>query len=120
MELNYKLIGVRLRAVRLKKGYTQEYLSEQSDISATHYSKIESGGTKLSLPCLVRVCNALGITPDEVLMDSVDSGTPKLLKEAAAVFSGCTPNEIFLMLSIAESLKKSLNIKNLKLTSKYE
>ena len=116
MELNYKLIGVRIRAFRQKKGYTQEYVSERADISPPHYSKIESGGTKLSLPCLVRVCNALGITPDDVLMDSVDNSAPELLKEVGAVFSKCTPDEIFLMLSVADTLKKSIDLKKLNLT----
>jgi transcriptional regulator with XRE-family HTH domain len=116
MELNYELIGVRLRAVRLEKGFTQERTSELADVSPQHYSKIESGGTKLSLPCLVRICNALEITPDDVLMDSVDKSAPQLSKEIAFVFSGCTNDEMFLMLSVAENLKKSLRIKRLRLT----
>jgi transcriptional regulator with XRE-family HTH domain len=118
MELNYNLIGVRLRAVRMAKGYTQEFLSERANVSPQHYSKIESGGTKLSLPCLVRICNALGITPDEILMDSVDNSTPRLLKEAENLFNNCTSDEIFLMLSLAETVKKSLQVKNLKLSPK--
>jgi len=119
MELNYKLIGVRVRAVRVKKGITQEKLSEQVGISPQHYSKIESGGTKLSLPCLVRICNALEITPDEILMDSVNKGTPELIKEAAEFFSGCSKDEIYLILSIAETFKSSLEVKKLALIN-YE
>ncbi|MCL2197567.1 MAG: helix-turn-helix transcriptional regulator [Defluviitaleaceae bacterium] len=112
MDINYALIGMRIRAVRLKRGYTQELVSERADVSPPHYSKIESGRTKLSLPCLVRICNALEITPDEILMDSVDNSTPTLIKEVAAVFSGCTGDEIFHMLSVAQALKKSMQIRN--------
>ena len=32
-DLNYKLIGKRLRAIRQKRGLTQEQLSELADIS---------------------------------------------------------------------------------------
>ena len=116
MELNYKLIGVRVRAVRLEKGYTQEYTSELADISPQHYSKIESGGTKLSLPCLVRISNALGITPNDLLMDSVDNSAPELSKEIAAVYSDCSQDEIFLMISQAKNIKNTLKLKNIKLT----
>ena len=35
-ELNYALIGTRLRAVRLKRGFTQEYVAEHAGISAQH------------------------------------------------------------------------------------
>jgi len=116
IELNYKLIGIRLRAERIKKKYTQEYLSELSGISPQHCSGIECGSAKLSLPCLVNICNALKITPNDILMDSVDNSTPQLLKEAEIIFSDCSKDEIFLMLSIADCLKKSMKIKNIQLT----
>ena len=111
MELNYALVGIRNRAARLKKEYTQERTSELADISPQHYSKIESASTRLSLPCLVRICNVLEVTPDEILMDSVSQATPQLLKNVAAVYSDCSNDEIFLMLSVAENLKKALRLK---------
>ena len=113
MELNYQLAGVRIRAARLKKKYTQERVSEFADISPQHYSKIESGSTRLSLPCMVRICNVLDVTPNDLLMDSVACATPQLMANVAAVFSDCSHDEIYLMLSMAEHLKKSLRMKNL-------
>ena len=112
MELNYTLVGVRIRAARNKKGYTQERTAELADVSPQHYSKIESASTRLSLPCLVRICNVLDVTPDEILMDSVSHATPQLLKNVAAVFSDCSNDEIYLMLSTAESVKNALRVKN--------
>lgn len=112
IELNYRLIGMRLRAIRQKRGYTQELLAELADISPQHCSGIETGGAKVSLPALVRLCNALDARPDEVLMDSVPvAAKPGLLKEVESVFSDCSSDELFLMLSQAENLKKALRIK---------
>ena len=119
IELNYSLIGERLRAVRLKRGYTQEQLAERAGISAQHCSGIECGNAKVSLPALVRLCNALDATPDEMLMDSVDLVTPQLIEHVARIFSDCTPDEIYLMLSQAENLKKGLRTKNI-LTNKQK
>lgn len=113
IELNYQLIGKRLRVIRQKRGYTQELVSERAEISPQHYSGIECGSAKVSLPALVRLCNALDATPDEILMDSVTRVTPLLLNEVAEVFSDCLPDEIFLMLSQADSLKKNLRLKNI-------
>ena len=113
LELNYTLIGVRLRAARLKKGYTQEYVAECAGISAQHCSGIECGSAKVSLPALVRLCNALAITPDSVLMDSVTHATPQLTVEIAELFADCTPDERYLMLSQAENLKRKLRVKNI-------
>lgn len=113
IELNYTLVGIRLRAVRLKREYTQEYVAERAGISAQHCSGIECGNAKVSLPALIRLCNALDVTPDEILMDSVSGSTPQLMANVAAVFSDCSNDEIYLMLSVADSLKKSLRLKNL-------
>ena len=66
IELNYKLIGQRLRAIRKSRGLTQEEVAERADISPQHCSGIENGSAKVSLPALVRLCNALDATPDEV------------------------------------------------------
>ena len=113
IELNYSLIGERLRAVRLKRGYTQEQLAESAGISAQHCSGIECGNAKVSLPALVRLCNALGATPNEILMDSVDRVTPQLTEHVANIFSDCSPDEIYLMLSQAENIKKGLRTKSI-------
>lgn len=113
IELNYKLIGKRLREIRKKRGYTQEEVSERAGISAQHCSGIECGSAKVSLPALIRLCNALDATPDEILMDSVVQVTPLASKEIVEVFSGCTADEMFLMLSQAKSIKEALRLKGL-------
>jgi len=109
IELNYKLIGERLRSVRLKKKFTQEYVAEKSGISAQHCSGIECGNAKVSLPALVRLCNALDVSTDDILMDSIKKRTTQQLDEdVASVFSDCSSDEVYLMLSQAKNLKKAL------------
>lgn len=116
IELNYQLVGKRLRAIRKKRGYTQERLAEMAGISPQHCSGIETGSAKVSLPALVELCNALGATPDEVLLDSVPAAAkPGLMKEVAAVFSDCSADEIYLMLAQAKSIKEALRIKGISL-----
>ena len=113
MTMNYKLIGTRIKNLRLSQSLTQEELAERSDISPQHISHIENAGTKLSLPCLVNVCNALGVTADKILCDSLPQSEVHLLNDVNKVFSDCNSTEIYLMLSIAEKLKKSIRLKNL-------
>ncbi len=115
IELNYKLIGQRLRAIRKSRGLTQEELAERADISPQHCSGAENGSAKISLPALIRVCNALDATPDEILMDSVKKPSPMMVqKDIANVFADCTADEVFLMLSQARSLKEALRAVHLK------
>lgn len=114
IELNYRLVGQRLRALRKKRGYTQEQLAEMAGISPQHCSGIETGGAKVSLPALVQLCNALEATADEVLFDSLPAAArPGLLREVENVFSDCSADELYLMLSQAKGLKEALRVKGL-------
>lgn len=112
--LNYQLIGKRLRAIRKKRGYTQEQLAEMAGISPQHCSGIETGGAKVSLPALVQLCNALDTTLDEVLLDSIQvAAKPGLMREVEAVFSDATADEMYLMLSQAKSIKEAVRVKGI-------
>lgn len=117
IKLNYRLVGERLRAIRKKRGYTQEQLAEMADISPQHCSGIETGGAKVSLPALVQLCNALEATTDEVLFDSVPAAEkPGLLREVETVFSDCSAVEVYLMLAQAKSMKEALRAKGILFT----
>ena len=58
--IDYKSIGVRIRAVRLEKKLTQEQLAEAAGVGVTHISHIETGNSVPSLQVMVDIINALG------------------------------------------------------------
>lgn len=117
MELNYSLIGERIKKIRKSQKITQDRLSELAGISPQHLSQIESAKTKLSLMTLVNLCNALNVTTDKVLFDVLTADTPQEINsDIAEVFKDCTDDEVYLMLSVASSLKKSIRLKKIKLT----
>lgn len=114
IELNYKLIGKRLRAIRKKRKLTQEEVAELANLSAQHISGIERGSAPVSLPALVRLCNVLKTTPDGVLLDSVATLVkPNLIREVEAVFADATADEMYLMLAQAKSIKEAVRAKKL-------
>lgn len=59
--MKYYEIGQRIRRYRKACGLSQEALAEKAGISATHMSHIETGNTKLSLPVLVKIAEALSV-----------------------------------------------------------
>ena len=71
MELDYKAIGKRVKIARIKADMTQERLAELAGISPTHMSNIETGTTRVSLSAIVNLANALSVTSDDLLCDSV-------------------------------------------------
>ena len=113
-ELNYKLVGQRIRAMRKKRGMTQEQLAELAEISPQHCSGIETGAAKVSLPALVKIANALNASMDELLLDSISAvEKPSLMKEVETVFGDATPDETYLMLAQAKSIKEAVRVKGL-------
>ena len=113
-ELNYKLVGQRIRAIRKKRGMTQERLAELAEISPQHCSGIETGAAKVSLPALVKIANALNASMDELLLDSISAvEKPSLMKEVETVFGDATPDETYLMLAQAKRIKEAVRVKGL-------
>ncbi len=61
------LFGERLRSKRNKLGFTQEYVSEQIDVSLRYYQMIEQGEKSVSLDTLIKLSQALTISVDYLL-----------------------------------------------------
>ena len=117
MELNYALIGARIKRIRKSQKLTQERLSEMAGISPQHMSQIESAKTKLSLPTLINICNALNVSANKILCDLLSADNVEQIgADIAETFKDCTADEIYLMLSVADSVKRSIRTKRIKLS----
>ena len=60
MNIDYKLIGERIKRTRKAKGMTQEVLAERLNVSIGYVSQVERGITKISLDLLGAVSAILG------------------------------------------------------------
>ena len=69
----YEDFGRRVRQQRIALQMTQEKLSECAGISLSFLGHIERGTRKASLDTVIRLCNALQVSPSILLQDSLDS-----------------------------------------------
>ena len=60
MNIDYKLIGERIKRMRKSNGVTQEVLAERLDVSIGYVSQVERGITKISLDLLAAISTVLG------------------------------------------------------------
>lgn len=111
MELDYKSIGQHIRSCRLRTGISQEQLAEQTGISPTHMSNIETGTTRVSLTTLVSIANALGVTADTLLCDSLTHARAPYERAYDELLSDCNAHELRLITSTASALKAALRTK---------
>ena len=108
MELDYQAIGIRIRRFRKEKGITQQTLAEWSGQEPSNISHIERGATKLSLPTIVNIANALDVTVDDLLCDSLEQSKAIFEGELSSLLSDCSPREMKIITSTVRTLKESL------------
>ena len=68
MYYNLKQSGARIREKRKERGYKQEQLAEQLDISANHLANIEAGRKGLSVELLVELADNLDVSLDYLIL----------------------------------------------------
>ena len=63
----YRMVGKRVRQLRLQRCLTQEQLAERAGISTSFLGHIERGSRKLSLDSFCRIARALDCTANDLL-----------------------------------------------------
>lgn len=108
MDINYADIGKRIRQERCGRSFTQEKLAEKIGISVTHMSNIENANTKLSLPVLVDIANALDCDSNVLLFGSLKNNKNSAETIVSELLSDCTTEERVVIIDTVNALKKSL------------
>jgi transcriptional regulator with XRE-family HTH domain len=60
-------LGLSVRRLRLKLGYSQEVLAERAGLHRTYVGGVERGERNVSLENIVRIARALEVTPSRLL-----------------------------------------------------
>lgn len=107
MIIDYESIGINVKKFRTGKGLTQSKLAEISGIEPSNISHIERGATKVSLPTLVSIANALEVSLDEIIYDSLVKNEHIKMKLIDELIKDCTSDE---MSAVIDIVKTTLNI----------
>lgn len=70
--MDYVALGQNIRKYRNLAGLRQEDLAELCECSNSHIGQIENARTVPSLDIVVHVANALKVTVDQLLKESID------------------------------------------------
>ena len=107
-ELDYAAIGRRIRGARKRLNMTQEKLAELTGLSVPHLSNIENGKTKLSLPALVKIANALESSLDALVHDSLKVTQEAFDKDFKDLLEDCSMKEKGFIYNLAKEAKNGL------------
>lgn len=81
MVLDYEEIGRNIRKYRLTLNLKQKDLAEKINMTEQHVSHIENASTKLSLPTLVAIANALSVDCNSLLGTTLIGAQEKMKRE---------------------------------------
>ena len=93
MTIDYSAVGKRISLIRKNRGMTQEQLAEKAELSNIYISHIENSRSIPSLETLMKLCSALDITPDEVLLGTKQDMENYLQSDIPKKLILCTPKE---------------------------
>lgn len=108
MIVDYEAIGLRVKIARIKAKMSQETLAERTGFSTTHISNIETGNTKLSLPAVMSIANALSVPVEQLLCDNVVYSGHIFKQEAQELLKDSSPEETRILLDILKGAKEAL------------
>ena len=108
MALNLIQIGKRIGAIRKHRGLSQQKLSESINCSPTYISYIEGGLKCMSLDTFVSIANALQVSADELLMDSIENTIMVSNHEFESIIADCSEYEKRILLEVALAVKQTI------------
>ena len=105
MEINYALIGKRIRETRKQRGLSAEELAEIADLSTVYISYIENAKRKPSLESLIKISNALEITIDELLYGNLLYNPTEYQTDIDLLMADCTSTEKRYIFEVLSAIK---------------
>ena len=75
---DFSTIGNKLYSIRKRTGLTQAEVAEAAELSTRTYADIERGSVNMRIETVLKICEALHITPDEIF---TEENTPVMFKQ---------------------------------------
>ncbi|MCI9056453.1 MAG: helix-turn-helix transcriptional regulator [Oscillospiraceae bacterium] len=108
MGINYAAVGAKIRGFRRRNGLSQAELSELVGCCPAYISHIERGKKIMSMETLVSLANALQVSTDELLADSLEYPPAAFHHAFAPVVADCSAYERQFLLRVISEIKRAL------------
>ena len=105
---NFSTIGDRLFSIRKRMGLTQAEVAEAAELSTRTYADIERGSVNMRIETVLKICNVLHITPDEILTTDNSSISEKQ-QELWERLNSCSSKDKETALKLLSVYLESLN-----------
>ncbi len=103
-DIDYGLIGKRIKETRKQLKISQAELAEMTGLSVSYISNIETGYKKASLSSLISIANAAGISVDELLYGNQESYKADYHVDTDLLIGSCNHSEKRFVYLLAEAV----------------
>ena len=107
--LDNATFGKRIREARHQRKMTQEQLAEKADIGLYYLGEVERGVKTPSLKVFVAIADALNVSTDSLLRDSVSTGNVYVNNEITKRLDRLTPKQRAGAVEILDAYIKALD-----------
>ncbi len=87
-------IGQRIKYFREKQKLTQAKLAEKAEMDSNNISRIERGEAVPSIETVLKLCNGLSVSPNDLLMFEYCAPVNELTGEIADLLKDCNEDEL--------------------------
>lgn len=100
-------IGNKILEIRKHIGRTQAEIAEKAGIADRTYADIERGNVNMRIETLLKICEALNVTPDDILTEE-NKAVRIRQEDVAEKFAACSEIEKQTALSIIDAYLRSV------------
>ena len=93
MAVDYVKLGKRISWFRNKANYSQEFFCDKIGISRESLARIETSARSPSVETLVEIANSLGVSADDLLVDSLTHSVSTADSEIHKLLIDCNKTE---------------------------
>ena len=108
MKFNTEALGRRIGEIRRRRGLSQMALAEQIEKAPTFISSIETGQRGMSIETFVSIANALNVSADALLIDSIENTERISNSFFAAAALDCNEFERRVLLDLLIAAKETI------------
>ena len=108
MAIDYEKLGKRIKHFGEQKGISQDELGNVVWVNNVHISNIETGKKAPSIDLLIELANALGISTDDLLVDSLIHSVSTADSEIHKLLIDCNKTEEEILTEMVKALKAIL------------
>lgn len=106
MALNYSDVGKHIKEKRLDKKLSQVDLADIVRVNSEHISRIETGKKPVTLDLLVLIANALDVSADDLLVDSLTHTSSPVGQELHSILQDCNHDEKEMLIRLLKFMKE--------------